>query len=286
MRVDQGFVDSVMATTEGRYPHEIIEATLAVAATWKLIDKVAELEAEAGTLRQQNEALEQHLAERDNRLTLARGDVEVYRKQLDEQRDLGSKSYAVAEGLRSQVEQLEKQLDSRSPGVMPECVGKMLNLFIAEGQALKDAVAAVDAYYATPDGHEWQCVDAEHPITAADVERKVFHRNGGVDFISEYLDANIYSVVVGVIHYTPSGNARRDYHASGDITHILRPVAPPFVFDGSMGMYRVKMDSGPSLEVEVILTNKGLRLDWIDRKRTAVNADGTFAGGKITGRVE
>lgn len=32
MKVDQEFVDAVMATTEGRYPHEIIEATLAVAA--------------------------------------------------------------------------------------------------------------------------------------------------------------------------------------------------------------------------------------------------------------
>ena len=37
MRVDQGFVDSVMATTEGRYPHEIIEATLAVAAERGLV---------------------------------------------------------------------------------------------------------------------------------------------------------------------------------------------------------------------------------------------------------
>lgn len=251
--------------------------------TWKLIDKVAELEAEAGTLRQQNEALEQHLAERDNQLTLARGDVEVYRKQLDEQRDLGSKSYAVAEGLRSQVEQLEKQLADRSPGVMPEVVEKLLGYLGRGDVPPQDVERYFRSHFAPPDGHEWRRVTENDPITAADVERKVFHRNGGVDFISEYLDANIYSVVVGVIHYTPSGNARRDYHASGDITHILRPIAKPFVFAGEPGDYRTSY-MGKTISV---CECGGILVGVISGEYvTAVEKNGTFAGGRITGRVK
>ena len=50
-------------------------------------------------------------------------------------------------------------------------------------------------------------------------------------------------------------------------------------------MYQVRYDSGSIGEVEVIQTSTGLEYIDEDRDRKEVNADGTFAGGRITGRV-
>lgn len=209
--------------------------------------------------------MEQQLSERDNQLTLARGYCEVYRRQLAEQRDLGSKCYAVAEGLRSQVEQLEKQLATRSPGVMPQFVKQIIgelresvaNLSLSPGR-LDSLCGELEACFAPPDGHEWRPVDDANPITAADVGRRVCRLNETVSVFG----------------------ASSGWSTTSEV-YILRPIAPPFVFDGTDGEY--KTDSG---EIADVLAVKGGKLIALIGERVVrVGADGTFAGGRITGRV-
>lgn len=204
--------------------------------------------------------LETKLAERDNQLTLARGDCEVYRRQLAE----------------------------RSPGVMPEVVrafaAHVAGKIKGGGECGEDAqklLLALYAYFAPPDGHEWQPVDAEHPITAADVGRKVYRKSGGVDEISGVSGGCVYFYGSEICNY-PSGGLYEYRATSFDITHILRPIAPPFVFAGEPGIYRT--DSGKRCDVFAVKGGKLIAL--IGERLVRVGADGTFAGGRITGRVE
>lgn len=179
-----------------------------------------------------------------------------------------AKTYGVAmaddnRGLRERIAELEEQLASRSPGVMPECVEQALAAGIFEGHEALSAVARAVKYYAPPDGHEWQPVNDENPITAEDLGRKMC--------FGETLVTHVYR----------DGGA---YKIDKENRFILRPVAPPFVFAGEPGKYR--LDSGE--EVDVIFAGvPGLLVmlrtggEW-----KYVNHDGTFDGGRITGRVK
>lgn len=162
----------------------------------------------------------------------------------------------------ARIAELEKQLAERSPGVMPECVEKLLNQFIAHGQALKDAVAAVEAYYAPPEGHEWQPVDADHPITAEDVGRRVCRLNETVSVFG----------------------ASSGWSTTSEV-YILRPIDSPFVFDGTLGWYEFASTFGTG-RMEVVRRSDGSLAGLHEVGRVGVNADGTFDGGRITGRVE
>lgn len=104
----------------------------------------------------------------------------------------------------------------------------------------------------------------------AELEKQLAERSLGVmpDGLRKILDAREKG---SPTTYTSLVAAVEDYYA------------PPFVFDGTPGRYR--LESGE--EVDVDLT-KGGRL-IVFRKSgklcSMMDADGTFAGGRITGRV-
>lgn len=188
--------------------------------------------------------LETKLAERDNQLTLARGDVEVYRKQLA----------------------------SRSPGVMPQAVKALARISgISEATMveLEAAIEAVEAHYAPHADHEWHRVDDANPITAADVGREI-HCLGKVTGSRGSLESCVKIVQA----------------------HILRPVAANFVFTGEPGRYLAKWedDNETPEECEICKPHNfpegAWAALWDDGDWTKVNADGTFGGGRITGRVK
>lgn len=229
--------------------------------------------------------LEKQLAERDNQLTLARGDVEVYRKQLASA-NIRLENIALANAPRSEAEQLAE----RSPGVMPECV-KKLSEWIAAGKNVHDfsgtasLMRNIDEYYATP-GDEWQPVDAEHPITAEDVGLMVYLSNGGTDPILRFDNSIAPVALKSGYRFREWGSPYRTPTPTETpirITHILRPVAPPFVFDGTPGRYL----ADKSLICDVCRVNGKLYAILIEQMKIyAIEPDGAFAGGRITGRVE
>lgn len=260
----------------------------------------------------------------------------------------------------ARIAELEKQLADRSPGVMPECVAKLLNAINRLGAIAlsSDYVKSVRDHYAPPAGqpdrrglqmryrvlkadgspadprakyfvlrldwdgrdkehvaacrkaaeayilnapdhmrqfsrelaewvdlwpagHEWQPVDDANPITAADVGRRVAFRHGGIGAVSEYRHHVPWAIRVDDIGFHASGPRIRGKISQHDITHILRPVAQPFVFDGTPGAYET--DIGDI--AHVVACGRGTLAVLNGGTWQCVLRDGTFDGGKITGRV-
>lgn len=262
----------------------------------------------------------------------------------------------------ARIAELEKQLANRSPGVMPECVARLLNAINRLGAIAlsSDYVKSVRDHYAPPAGqpdrrglqmryrvlkadgspadprakyfvlrldwdgrdkehvaacrkaaeayilnapdhmrqfsrelaewvdlwpagHEWQPVDDANPVTAEDVGRKVAHRNGGVDKVGKVKDVpDVYRLIVGERGFAVNGRVWCGKKSTADITHILRPIASPFVFDGTPGAYET--DIGDI--AHVVACGRGTLAVLNGGTWQCVLRDGTFAGGKITGRVE
>ena len=243
MQVDDAFVEAVRK--EAGYHDDdrgIIAATLAVAA---------EADAKAARIAELERLLKDATEERDVR--------------------------------QQEVETLVARINERSPGVMPDVVTravKRLRGAVSDWPSDKRCADELEAYFAPPEGHEWQPVTAESPITAEDVGRKVYRRSGGVDEISGIYGGCVYFYGSEICNY-PSGGLYEYRATSFDITHILRPIATPFVFTGEPGRYQTN-NCGV---VTVILNFDQALVLFADNHYGSINPDGTFAGGKITGRV-
>ena len=205
--------------------------------------------------------MEQQLSERDNQLTLARGDCEVYRKQMASA-NIRLENLALSNAPRTEAEQLAE----RSPGVMPQFVKEIIgelresvaNLSLSPGR-LDSLCGELEACFAPPDGHEWRPVDDANPITAADVGRRVCRLNETVSVFG----------------------ASSGWSTTSEV-YILRPIAPPFVFAGEPGRYL----ADKSLIVDVCRVNGKLYAILIEQMKIfTLESDGSFAGVRITGRV-
>jgi hypothetical protein len=247
----------------------------------QLEGEVAELQAALARKTQCNEALQADLAAHETAVEALTAQVAELQAKLAAEANQHDLSRNSLKGYIKLVAELEAKLERPE---MPECVRELCN--IAEDSESfqvdrRQSVAAVEAHYAPPAGHEWQPVDAANPITAEDVGRKVAHRNGGVSTVDRVSGSMVY---VGCCPFFTDGRQERGVEHYVDITRILRPIDQPFKFEVG-GIYVREPYGHDELELLKILDDRMLfylrsysEVAWTDSK-------GETNGWKIIRRV-
>ena len=213
-------------------------------------------------------------------------------RQLDQQIE---KLLQDRDGLRIEVDR--RRAEVGRPGNRIAELGVSVNKHRAEACRLGDRVAELERQLAAkaepaPDGHEWQPVDADHPLTAEDHRRMVRQRNGEEWMVSWRHGHDTYPARLPDCMCGPNGRVWLGDHTQRplDIIAVLRPKPapePPTPQPGEVWECVID-DTGTSLRHgEIVSTRCGLvclvdadnigdrqiafsvgSRNWIDRKLT------------------